>query len=226
MKKKKTYAKKHLYLLEIYTCYARFYEMTVSGKYNCRDVLDIIRKEPVVQPDPQKLLAKKMDAIFIMMNPGSSEPKNKNNNGRKMTEAEPDDTQFQLMRVMDKKNWQHVRVLNLSDLRATPCKEFYKKLREVAEIPSGEEHSIFTTSRRKNLEKIWMLKDNAPVVAAWGVADDLDALIAQCMNYLNRKNVKPIGWLKSKTNDRFYHPWPRNEKAQQDWINNILELLP
>lgn len=40
MKKKKTYAKKHLYLLEIYTCYARFYEMTVSGKYNCRDVLD------------------------------------------------------------------------------------------------------------------------------------------------------------------------------------------
>ncbi len=225
MKKKKSYTQEQQDLLKTYACYARFYEMTVGGEtYNCRDVLDIIRKEPVVQPDPQKLLAKEVDAIFIMMNPGSSEPKDKENNGRKMTEAEPDDTQFQLMRVMEnKKNWQHVRVLNLSDLRNPESGSFYKLFKNVESL-NGKKHSIFNDSRKGALNEFWMLKENAPIIAAWGVDDNLNSLTAQCIQYLKSVTVKPIGWLKPRTKNRFYHPYSRVDKKNPSaWVRIVLE---
>ena len=41
------------------------------------------------------------DLMVVMMNPGSSEPIDKNYNGRKETLAKPDKTQEQIMRIMD-----------------------------------------------------------------------------------------------------------------------------
>jgi len=73
------------------------------------------------------LSAQLPDAIFIMMNPGSSRPleevdnvvseDNINKLEISLVPTKPDTTQYQVMRVMHYCNWNHVRVLNISDMR-------------------------------------------------------------------------------------------------------------
>jgi len=187
-------------------------------------VLDIVHKHQNINEN--EVLGKEVDAIFIMMNPGSSAPEDKENDNKdKMVKTKPDKTQDQVMAVMEAMDWKNVRVLNISDLRNARSKEFYKLLREVAKIPSGEKHSIFSISRKDDLEELWTLKDNAPVIATWGVDDDLDALIAQCMKFFKEKGIEPIGWLKSGTKDRFYHPLPPSTPKQKEWREEVIKGL-
>jgi len=198
--------------------------------FNCRDVLDIVERDHYQNDfkSPSELLDEnvKVDAIFIMMNPGSSKPVNGEDGENEMTPAEPEKTQDQVKAVMKKKKWKHVRVLNLSDIREYPSQGFYKKLRKIAEISEGEGHSIFNESRKTDLERVWKSKENAPVIAAWGVDVILDDLIQKCTGFLENKKIEPIGWLQPKTENRFYHPLPGNSDENQDsWVRMILESL-
>ena len=105
-------------------------------KYNFRKYLNIkSRKYSCSEPD----------LMVIMMNPGSSSPLDKDDNGRHETEAKPDVTQKQIIRVMELGNYKYVKVLNLSDLREPKSSCFYK---EIASMESkGIEHSIFKEMR-------------------------------------------------------------------------------
>jgi hypothetical protein len=63
------------------------------------------------------------DAVFIMMNPGSSKPLVEVNNRIharaihklpiSLVPTRPDTTQYQVMRLMHFLGWRHVRVLNI-----------------------------------------------------------------------------------------------------------------
>lgn len=214
-----------------YKFFGRFYQLKFKADvFNCCDVLDIVEMQHYKNNfnSPSDLLDEKIkvDAIFIMMNPGSSKPVNDKDDENVMTPAIHDPTQDPFKTVMKKKKWKHVRILSLSDVREYPSHQFYKKLRRIAGISKGEKHSVFDKSRRSDLDRIWNLKENAPVIAAWGVDDIPGRLIQKCTDVIKNKEMEAKGWLKPNSDDRFYHPYLRSDDEKQDiWVRMVLESL-
>ncbi|MFM9962027.1 MAG: hypothetical protein ACKV2Q_12470 [Planctomycetaceae bacterium] len=130
-----------------YDVFGHFYSVRVSRNtvVHCRSVLEIV--EQADSPDELSVLSKqKPDAVFIMMNPGSSRPLVAVNNRIDAEElhelpislvpTKPDTTQYQVMRLMHHCEWRHVRVLNLSDLRCSKSAEFFKQFQRSTEDPT------------------------------------------------------------------------------------------
>lgn len=111
-----------------------FYE--ASG-YKLRKYLDIKREESS-QNEP--------DLMVVMMNPGSSFPLDGIDNNSVPSEAEPDTTQQQIMKVMDAASFDYARILNLSDLRTPDSNELYRFLK--SEESNTVAHSIFYAVRK------------------------------------------------------------------------------
>lgn len=68
------------------------------------------------------------DLMVVMMNPGSSYPLDGIDNNSIPSEADPDTTQQQIMKVMDAALFNYARILNLSDLRTPDSNELYRFL--------------------------------------------------------------------------------------------------
>jgi len=161
------------------------------------------------------------DLMVVMMNPGSSEPVNGDDNGRCETETIPDDAQDQIMKVMIKTNYNYARVLNLSDLREPDSEKFDEFLK--TDIGMEEKHSIFHESRICDFRHYFV--KNVPVIYAWGVSKKLRKLAESAMNRINHPN--PIGRRKEGCSFCYYHPLPRgNKEKQKKWVDKIVEALP
>lgn len=103
-----------------------------NNKNGFRRYLEIKRKNTAVTEN---------DLNIIMMNPGFSNPKNSNLEYlNRLVEANPDTTQYQIMRVMDKCNLDFVKAINLSDIRESKSQFFYKFL----ETELSENYPIFS----------------------------------------------------------------------------------
>jgi hypothetical protein len=169
----------------------------------CRKYLDIIRKNSEIS---------KPQLIVVMMNPGSSKPIGELKNNV-LIPTKPDPTQFQIMKIMDEKNIDFARVINLSDLREPRSSIFYSKIKHDRRDST---HSIFDESREQDLNDLFV-KD-VPIIFAWGVNSSLDQLTKLAVNKLNISN--PLGILKN--DNKYYHARPWSAKKQQKWINDIL----
>tara|TARA_R110000744_G_scaffold128298_2_gene235303 strand:+ start:670 stop:1299 length:630 start_codon:yes stop_codon:yes gene_type:complete len=180
------------------------------GEYNFRKYLNIKSiKDSCGVPD----------LMVIMMNPGSSSPINENDNGRFETEAKPDVTQKQIIRVMELNGYKYARVLNLSDLREPKSSCFYK---EIAPMDSnGINHSLFTENRAKEFNKYFI--NGIPVIYAWGVNYRLRKFAKRAIALT--KNENSIGWNKPGHEYAFYHPLPRTYKKQKEWYEIINKKL-
>jgi hypothetical protein len=216
-----------------YDVFGHFYSVEAAPKkvVECRSVLEIVEQAEI--PDETSVLSnRKPDAVFIMMNPGSSRPLVVVDN-RLHAEAihelpislvptKPDTTQYQVMRVMHYCQWRHVRVLNLSDLRCSKSGEFFKQFKRLEEEASFDSHSIFS-GRRKNELALKLTKHNAiPVIRAWGVNAALDPLIERCTSKLTKaKTVR--GLMKEGTTNKFLHPLPSLQKQKAFWVNRMVE---
>jgi hypothetical protein len=220
-------------LKESYDVFGHFYSVEVEPKkvVDCRSVLEIVEKAHATAK-ASVLSDRKPDAVFIMMNPGSSRPLVKVDN-RIHAEAihelpislvptKPDTTQYQVMRVMHYCEWRHVRVLNLSDLRCSKSGEFFKLFKRLEEKASFDSHSIFS-GRRKNERDLKLTKHNAvPLIRAWGVSPHLDPLIDRCISKLIKaKAVR--GLLKDGTTNKFLHPLPSLQTQKVLWVNRMVE---
>jgi hypothetical protein len=212
--------------------FGHFYSLkTPTETYLCRSSLEIIKKG-ISLDSPTTA---KADAIFVMMNPGSSRPLNnpdelvvmESNISKlkiELVPTKPDTTQYQLMRVMLIKNWNHVRVINLSDLRDPKSGSFIKLSSQYAQINQSDSHSIFSNFRSNELIRKLDKKDTAPTVLAWGVSDDLDPLIEKAVAKL--KNHQHISGLKKdETDNKYYHPLPTLQKDKVAWVKNISSVL-
>lgn len=82
-----------------------FYEL---NDFKFRKYLNIVRKNSNTE-NP--------DLMIVMMNPGSSRPLKEENYLNTESEAIPDRTQDQIMRLMNNCSFNYARILNLSDLR-------------------------------------------------------------------------------------------------------------
>ena len=178
--------------------------------YKFRKYLDIKRKG-IVQQGP--------DLMVVMMNPGSSYPLNGEDNSLIPTPTKPDNTQHQIMKVMNVASFNYARILNLSDLRTPDSKKL------VAFIKSDQskkvDHSIFNQSRKDDLDELFIR--NISVIFGWGVNKALVPLAKQAIEAIGIKN--PLGELKVGTECSYYHPLPQNYPAQQKWIQCITNQL-
>ena len=159
------------------------------------------------------------DLMVIMMNPGSSEPTNGDDNGRIETEAKPDLTQNQIIRAMEDSNFKYARVLNLSDLREPKSSQFYRKINPMS--ADGIYHSIFGENRNQDFSDLYV--KGIPVIYAWGVNKKLMSLAKRALETTRTENS--IGWNKPRYDFAYYHPLPRSYKKQREWSETIEEKI-
>lgn len=211
--------------------FGHFYSVQVAPKrvIECRSVLEIVESDQ----SPRKmddLSHRKPDAVFIMMNPGSSRPLVEVNNRIhakaihelpiSLVPTKPDTTQYQVMRLMHYCEWQHVRILNLSDLRCSKSGEFFKQFKGLEEELSFDAHSVFSDRRKDELAL--KLIDAVPVIRAWRVSSHLDPLIDSCLSRLtNTKSIK--GLMKDGSPNKFLHPLPSLQSQKMEWVNRMVE---
>lgn len=216
-----------------YVVYGSFYNLKISSNeiLPCRNRLEIMERSQVNNLDLP-------DAVFIMMNPGSSAPldsevelpvyhvediKVSGEVKVKWVLAKPDITQYQVMRVMAAKGWGFVRVINLSDIREAKSKVFNEALERLKTKEPLRLHSIFSSHRSVELKNALELKCLSPIVAAWGTDDFLMELAAMCCNNSDVHNVKGIKSDKSRY--LYSHASPPFQKYKERWLEGIIKVV-
>jgi hypothetical protein len=197
----------------------RFYQSPAG--HRCRDELLIACRS--TSTDPGIL----PDAVFVMMNPGDSEPLSGGDtapvHASKHAPTRPDRTQYQVMRLMAHRGWNLVRVINLSDLR-TPTSGKLSGLMAAYQATEGTDaHSIFSQSRCRKLEEALSRKPGAPIVAAWGLGRHLRPWAERALEALTSSSVIGIRGVGQTWGYR--HPLPRNATAQAEWLREMSQLL-
>ena len=211
--------------------FGHFYSVQVAPKrvVECRSVLEIVESDHA--PKMTATISNRTpDAVFIMMNPGSSRPLTEVNNRIhakaihelpiSLVPTKPDTTQYQVMRLMHYCEWRHVRVLNLSDLRCSKSGEFFKQFKGLEDDLSFDAHSVFSDQRKNELAL--KLIDAVPVVRAWGVSPHLDPLIDRCTSKLTKAMIV-MGLMKEGTTNKYLHPLPSLQWQQVEWINRMVD---
>lgn len=218
-----------------YDVFGHFYSVELASKevIKCRSVLEISHR--TLTPKGHAELPKRnADAVFIMMNPGSSKPLVEVNNRVhfklihelpiSLVPTKPDTTQYQVMRLMHFQNWRHVRVLNLSDLRCSKSPEFIKLYQRLENDSNFDSHSIFSEARRPELLTKLPKSRKTPLVLAWGLSDKLDPLIERCLSRIPR-NQTIQGWLENGTTNKYRHPLPTLQRDKQAWLEKMVRHL-
>ncbi|MEN8153603.1 MAG: hypothetical protein ABFR75_06235 [Acidobacteriota bacterium] len=227
-------------LKELFTVYGCFYDiLTRDGKkIKFRNILEIFRNDYHKSiEEPLTLTSSKPDSLFVMMNPGSSEPRQfgfreplikiddapERLSSLEMAFAKPDVTQYQVMRIMYEKRWNHVRVVNLSDIREPKSLEFFKRVKQF-ESGNSDVHTIFSGLRREERSLVFSLKDkNSPVILGWGRDKSLLPLADKALKFLSGFKT---GGIVSPDNQKLYsHPSPNIQSAKELWLKKILTQL-
>ena len=220
-----------------FTCYGHFYELlTMTGeRVSCRSVLEIVDRS-IEQENPSNLSEQIPDAVVIMMNPGSSHPKeiyhvdaeieypqSGTSLRKELVLTQPDNTQYQLMRVGVFKNWNHIRVLNLSDVRDPKSGNFLQKIAALSEIMGGHTQSLFCPERVEECTHALKRKTNPPLLLGWGQDLGLLPLVEQC---LYRIDGEPTCSVPSSVHPLLNaHPSPMLQSKKMEWLETIIELL-
>jgi hypothetical protein len=220
-------------LKSTYDIFGHFYSVVVRPKtiIECRSVLEIVNKADV-PPQLSAIARRKPDAVFIMMNPGSSRPLVEVNNQIRaaaihqlpisLVPTKPDTTQYQVMRLMHFCGWRHVRVLNLSDLRCSKSVEFFQWFQRLEDQDAFDSHSIFSDRRREELASKLTNHGAVPVIRAWGLSSQLDPLIDRCVSQ-TAGNKAIHGLLKEGTTNKYLHPLPSLQSQKLVWVNRMVE---
>ncbi len=219
-------------LKQNYGVFGHFYSVELASKevVECRSVLEIASKSHAPK-EHSELSVLRPDAVFIMMNPGSSRPLVEVSNHihakaiRKLpislVPTRPDTTQYQVMRLMHFLGWRHVRVLNLSDLRSPKSAEFIKSFQRLEKESHFDSHSVFCDARTDELSLKLPKSKKTPLVLAWGMSDKLNPLIDRCMTRLPRKS-NLMGLLEPDTTKKYRHPLPSLQKDQRHWLEMMI----
>lgn len=215
-----------------YAVFGHFYSVELATKevVECRSVLEIASKARTPK-DCSELSLLNPNAVFIMMNPGSSKPLVEVDNrihvraihklAISLVPTKPDTTQYQVMRLMHYRQWRHVRVLNLSDLRSPKSPEFIKRFQHLESVVGFDSHSVFSDARTDELALKLPTGRKTPFVLAWGMSEKLNPLIERCLSRLPRKCIVN-GLLEPGTTNKYRHPLPSLQKDKRIWLENMV----
>lgn len=209
-----------------YECYAHFYDVI---DIPCRRQLEIIRNGALAFNSD--VVYKVPDATMIMANPGAAQPFDEKNvdllkqplessyplNKARFTRVddEMDQTLWRVKEVMELKRWVHVRVINLSDLRAGNDNKYMimqKKFRKYEAL--GDSYSLF--SQRREAEWCAILANNgkAPLILAWGLKNQAQREFAgTCLERIRKLPIQLMGMTKNKSG--YYHP------LAPGWVSSV-----
>ncbi len=211
-------------LKPIYGVIAQFEDRNIDEvEFKCRSKLIIYNIKGIYS-------SSKPDAFVVMMNPGSSQPIEEQQSKSTYSvvqllglteegflDTKPDNTQYQIMRVMQVRGWNYIVVLNLSDIRNAKSEEFLSKIND---YPDGL--SIFSNSRKDELTSLLCHNTEAPIIAAWGIDRRLRDLISKATSCLSDRNI--CGRLKD---DQFYyHASSIRYQDKLKWLSECIESLP
>lgn len=229
-----------LYAAELkkrFACYGHFYELVLMNgeRAKCRSVLEIVDTS-IPQVVPANISEMEPDAVVIMMNPGSSYPKDiyhideeieyprsGASMRKKLVLTQPDNTQYQVMRVAVEKGWKHIRVLNLSDLRDPKSGSFLQKVDALGEIMGGHVHSMFCAERADECAHSLKRKTRTPVLLGWGQDVGLLPMVKLC---LRRIDGEPTCTVQSEVHPLLNaHPSPMLQKKKLEWLSSMIEQL-
>jgi hypothetical protein len=138
--------------------------------------------------------------------------------GQREVGAKPDDTQRQIMKVMEAANFKFARILNLSDLRNPNSPDFLSALRPLDH--AAIHHSIFGPRRENDFDGLY--DHSVPVILAWGADDRLKPLARRALGRM--RNAIQVGHKKSGTDWVYYHARQRG-KPPQLWVDEIVRQL-
>ncbi len=229
-----------LYAAELkkrFNCYGHFYEWVLMNGdcENCRSVLEIVDTSIALE-SPAVLSELEPDVVVIMMNPGSSHPKDiyhideeieyptaGSSRRKELVLTQPDNTQYQVMRVAVSKGWKHIRVLNLSDLRDPKSGSFLQKTVALSGIMGGHTHSLFCAERAGECDHALRRKNKTPVLLGWGQDRGLLPLVQQC---LSRIEGEPTCTVSSDVHPLLNaHPSPMMQKKKLEWLDSMVLAL-
>ncbi|WP_139692972.1 DUF1643 domain-containing protein [Sporolactobacillus terrae] len=208
-------------LLKEFEVEASFYNMRVGDRvFACRNQARIKRIG---------FSSNKLDAIFILCNPGSCDPLIKEmvpvlDPRREVVpfiKANSDPTQEQIMRLMKIEQWNLISIINLSDLCSGNLKDFKNKLRD-ALSNTFTYHSIFSKERENELKKLLQYNSNVEVIAGWGTDPSIKNMANEVFQHKLINNIK--GW-KHKTHPFYYHPNPKIFDSKKEWIDRTLQSI-
>lgn len=222
-------------LKQHFAVYGSFYQLTVAGQeYPCRSVLELIAHS--LLPENIKHISNlDPDLLVVMMNPGSSKPRqegytpqhlHKNGQpeeGNNLVLTRPDNTQYQIMRLMAHHGMQHARVLNLSDLREPKSTRLMPMIESLASLPGGERHSLFCTDRQAERQSLMGPHGAVPVLAGWGRHKTLLPLAKQCLKQLQGWQI--IGVATDAQKYLYAHPSPMLQRYKDQWLNEVSQQL-
>jgi hypothetical protein len=139
-------------------------------------------------------------------------------------ECKPDDTQYQIVKLMKMKGWKKAVVLNLFDKCNVNSGEVIEHYTTSKNKKEHLKESVFHEDRREELDSIFNLSDDkAPIVIGWGVNNDLLKIKKAIFNKVlvpTKRNI--VGW--KKEDCQFYHPWPRErEDIRNGWQNVVFK---
>ena len=199
-------------LLARYAVYGRFYTRRIDGvDYALRSHLEIFDRSVYT---PQQAIERPADLIAVMMNPGASRPLAPDT-GAEWSAAQPDRTQYQLMKLARRahaagQRLDHIRVINLSDLRTPKSAELFALLPQI-----GGWHSVFAPARQAEL--IQALAGDAPVLRAWGLSPALDTLARRAIAATEGRRILGL----ARGDSAYRHPLPQRADLQRDWLEAV-----
>lgn len=211
----------------------QYYELRLSGRYfPCRRVADIY--------DFQTLTAAELEqhqpqGLVIMMNPGSSSPEEETVKPQKFgirkflaeqpdiewVSIRPDNTQYQMMRLMKQQGWEHLRIINLSDLREGNSGNFANDFKLAASLNAQHPHSYLHPKRQAEL--LSLAQNAQAVIAAWGT-NPVQAEQAQaCIDLMSENGIELHGSPLQYPWYRFASPYRKDQKLS--WLQEIHQQL-
>jgi hypothetical protein len=215
-------------LKKIFTVTGHFYELKVNGEpFQCRSCLEIFLKSKLSKnlSDP--------NAIVIMMNPGSSIPLDKEYKPKtfnpeqiyskswkkEFVPTRPDNAQYQIMRLMLLKNWEYVRVLNLSDLRNGNSSDFINEFKRARKFDPTDPHSITNANRSYELRDSCKPNNGGVIIVGWGKVK----ILRDAAEYVLSKFPNMVGL--SAGGPWFRYPSPYMKVQKLDWLNQMVEIV-
>jgi hypothetical protein len=170
------------------------------------------------------------------MNPGSSHPKDiyqidreieypqrEDSFRKELVLTQPDNTQYQVMRIAVEQGWSHIRVLNLSDLRDPKSGSFIQKVEALTEVMGGHTHSLFCKERTDECTQALKRKSATPIILGWGQDLGLLPLVMQCMKRIEGVSVCTVS---SEVHPLLNaHPSPMLQSKKLEWLDRMLMEL-
>ncbi|MFD1032833.1 DUF1643 domain-containing protein [Metaplanococcus flavidus] len=205
----------------VFSTEAAFYKLKTNGiTHVCRSRAAIRRKGS--QEDG-------VNALFVLLNPGKCLPADGEDSISFLTgetgklplvPALPDNTMYQLMRLMERMNWNLIEVINLTDIRTGKFDD-YKESQKLMNKHWDSRHNIFSFDRC--IELLDCVERADSLIAGWGTKAPISPAAEKAYTILSQFGT--INGVTYRNHPLYYHPFPWIKAKCIQWLDEMEEQL-